>query len=144
MAFGRGDPFRKLLCSKADAKRLYKVSRYSMAQAGQRRLKIPLFDNNMETKPPTPQIRAEFVLDERGNPVVVESRGLKHYKIQLRTEPLSTQLVDTVVYDLHSSFYDPKREVTAEPGLSEYEFPEQITSYGDFVVTAAVSGSAGQ
>lgn len=86
---------------------------------------------------------AEFELDKQGKPAFIESNGLKHYKIKLHTNQIDTSKVDTVVYKLHPTYYDNERVVVAKPSVKQYEFPESITSYGDFKIAVSGSGIAG-
>ena len=88
-----------------------------------------------------PKIAAKFVLDSEGHPVVVKASAeseLKHYKIELfLVDPPSS--AESVTYELHSSYYDPVREVVRS---SENDpFVEPITSYGDYTIRSLASGS---
>ncbi len=86
---------------------------------------------------------AHFVLDSDGASTVIQSSttpDLKHYKINLFTfEAPST--AQSVTYELHSTYYDPLREVVRKS--DDDQFVEPITSYGDYEIRVAVSGSTG-
>jgi hypothetical protein len=88
-------------------------------------------------------VLAEFVLDNEGKPSFIVSNGLKHFKIKLHTNPVDTGKVDTVVYKLHPTYYDPERVVPAG-SEAQCQFAEEITSYGDFKIRVNASGSAGE
>ncbi|MBX3225382.1 MAG: hypothetical protein KF795_33060 [Labilithrix sp.] len=84
-----------------------------------------------------PNLRASFVLGADNRPEYVERDGLRHYKIRLCVEGAPVESA-SVTYRLHSSYWDPVREVF-DP---EHSFAENFTSYGDFNVSASVSGSS--
>ncbi len=88
-----------------------------------------------------PRLGARFVLDTDGAPAAIQSStapDLKHYKIDLFTleAPSSAR---SVTYELHPSYYDPLREVVRKSDKDQ--FVEPITSYGDYEIRVAVSGS---
>lgn len=90
--------------------------------------------------PSRPKLKAKFVTKSDGSLDTIERKGLRHYRIELSlddVDPTSTRLV---TYDLDPSYLDPKREVA--PGTPA--FAQQITSYGDYPVTATVLGHGGQ
>jgi hypothetical protein len=80
-----------------------------------------------------PKLRAEFLLDDDGEPLKAKDGKLTHYEIKLWIEDVPTGAYG-VTYDLHDTYYDPKREVFGASG----DFAEEITSYGDFEVRAKV------
>lgn len=78
-----------------------------------------------------PTIRARFDPDPtQPTPVGVDTKGRRHYGIRLSMEGLRDDTY-MVVYDLHPSYLNPRREVTQGP-----DFTECITSYGDFTIVA--------
>jgi hypothetical protein len=92
----------------------------------------------MSAKPvPKPNIRAEFVMDQ-DHLSFIKRGDLKHYKIVLSVKDPPPD-VQAITFDLHPTYYDPKREVGPESG-----FKEQITSYGDYNITATALGAGGQ
>ena len=77
-----------------------------------------------------PILKARFVLDNSGKPA---ERTSGHYKIKLFVEGVPEDAY-SVTYQLDPSYYDPIRE-TLSPSNG---FAEDITSYGDFLVTARI------
>jgi hypothetical protein len=79
----------------------------------------------------TPKLVARFVLDEKGQPQIIERGNRKHYWIELHVEdaPSDTYAVN---YQLHDDYYDPLRESRE----SSAGFVERLTSYGDYTVQA--------
>jgi len=77
-----------------------------------------------------PEIKAEFILDKEGKP---KGRSSEQYAIRLSVEntPKDTH---AVTYYLHSSYYDPVREVRDQAS----HFCEELTSYGDFDIQVKV------
>ncbi len=84
-----------------------------------------------------PLIKATFDLDESGNPVLVESGKLKHYRIRLQMEGVPEDTY-AVTYVLDDSYYEPIRE-SRKAG----QFFEKLTSYGDYTVQAKIRTKAG-
>lgn len=78
-----------------------------------------------------PRIRAEFVLDAQGRPLRYGSDPA-HYRIRLWVDGAPHD-AHAVNWELHETYFDPVREVLRKPG-----FVEEITSYGDFVITARI------
>ena len=80
-----------------------------------------------------PILTARFHLNDDGKPEFVERDGLKHYVIDLRVDdaPEDTYAVN---YQLHESYYDPRRE-SRERGD---HFVQELTSFGDYTVQAKV------
>lgn len=87
---------------------------------------------------------AEFLLDQQGQPTFLQLGSKKHWKILLKLVNAPTDAA-SVTYKLHDSYWDPSREVirpSAPPPSGEPpSFAEEITSYGDYLVRASVSGS---
>jgi hypothetical protein len=82
-------------------------------------------------------LKAAFELDAAGKPAFVERDGIRHYWIRLSVENAPAEAV-SVTYRLHDSYWDPVREV---PRSSAADFGERISSFGDFVVQASLSGT---
>jgi len=72
-------------------------------------------------------------MDPEGKPLRLEGDNFPHYKIKLWTEgcPRGTYAVN---YKLDDTYNDPNREVRSDV----QNFEEEITSYGDFVVSAQI------
>jgi hypothetical protein len=86
-----------------------------------------------------PKIRAEFKLDDNGNPVTVSRTGSRtHYPIRLFMEDVPADTF-AVTYVLHPTYYNPRREARRR----DRQFEESITSYGDYMVKAKVRGKTG-
>jgi hypothetical protein len=87
-----------------------------------------------------PTIRAEFELDEQGQPRVIKPPcgGHLHYLIRLSVANVPDDTVG-VTYHLHASFSDPTRNV----GRNVEDFAEEITSYGDFDLGVTVRRKSG-
>ena len=81
-----------------------------------------------------PKIRAQFELDEDGNPKALSEGGVSHYRIRLSVEGAPAD-ANAVVYHLPEDFYNPIREVRQGP-----EFPQSITSYSDVALRAQIRG----
>jgi hypothetical protein len=77
-----------------------------------------------------PRLRARFILDERHKPRE-SKKGDFEIVLSLDGLPNGT---DEVMYRLHETYYDPLRVVT--PDENNPLFEEEITSYGDYIVTA--------
>lgn len=82
-----------------------------------------------------PKLIARFKLDATGKPQFRTANGHKHYKLKLYVQD-APENAETVTYKLHSSYYDPVREV--DDRLNN--FKEKITSYGDYHVRAELRG----
>jgi hypothetical protein len=80
-----------------------------------------------------PDLVASFVLDQDGKPKITMEGDTKHYWIQLGVETPPPDAY-AVTYRLHESYYDPIRESRAK----DANFPEQLTSYGDFQLRADI------
>jgi len=77
-----------------------------------------------------PQIKAEFVLDADGKPLVDDG----HYEIRISIYDAPAD-AHRVTYQLdESTYYDPVRDAH-NPGSG---FAEELTSYGDFEIMATV------
>lgn len=85
-----------------------------------------------------PELRARFVLDDDNKPRFLESEQpeRKHYSIILETQAPSE--VESVVYTLDPTYFDPVREVQRSESP---EFAEKITSYGDYCIQIGTSGT---
>lgn len=80
-----------------------------------------------------PKLLAEFELDEQGRPVFSPGDGVNHYRVTLYVvDPPPTAY--SVTYELDESYVVPRRVVSR----TVRDFRECITSYGDYVVRAAV------
>ena len=86
-----------------------------------------------------PELKAEFVLDPGGKPKFVERNGKRHYDIRLRVDSAPDDAYG-VTYELDPSYYDAVREAKDVPGG---RFEENINSYGDYVIRAAVRAKSG-
>ena len=87
-------------------------------------------------------VRAALVLDDKGEPVYIESGGRRHYKIKLSLQTDNPD-VRRVVYKLDPTYYDSIRESND----LKQNFGVETTTYGDygFVVDVTVgSGVARQ
>ncbi|HWX42708.1 MAG TPA: pYEATS domain-containing protein [Blastocatellia bacterium] len=76
-----------------------------------------------------PQLRAEFVLNSKGN--VRRKKGSFEIRLFIADPPSGTRCV---VYKLDESYVDPVRKVWE----AESNFEEYITAYGDFEVNASL------
>ena len=85
-----------------------------------------------------PKIVAEFITDSRGRPQFFEGSARKHYRIRLLLRDVPSD-VSRVTYKLDESYRQPLCEVP----IGVPEFQEEITSFGDFTVTAMVRRRAG-
>ncbi len=85
-----------------------------------------------------PKIAAQFELDDKGTPKAITKGSNKHYNIQLRVLDAPDDTY-AVTYNLHKSYYDPAREVLDKASA----FKEELTSYGDYTVTAKVRTKQG-
>ncbi len=87
---------------------------------------------------PEPTILAEFQLDAEGCPIVL-SRDRKHFALRIfvKGAPTGTR---SITYQLHETFLRPQRVVPR----TVPRFEEELTSYGDFEITALVSGGDGK
>lgn len=92
----------------------------------------------MSEPTPDPKLKLEFVLDEKGEPLKIESGGVPHYEIKVSVENAPKDAYG-VTYRLHSSYFDPVREVldTAD------DFSEQFTTFGDYRLNARVRTDTG-
>ena len=90
----------------------------------------------MKTKP---ELIARFDLDEGGAPRFLESgeSDRRHYNITLHTKAPSG--TESVLYTLDPTYFDPVREVQRS---ERPDFAEEITSYGDYEIQIATSGSS--
>lgn len=76
---------------------------------------------------------------ERGNQISLHRRsGRNDFDIVLFVSGAPKDTV-SVIYNLHESYYDPIREATQ----IKKEFSEEITSYGDYIVTAKILSMSG-
>lgn len=80
-----------------------------------------------------PKLLAEFQLDERGSPVFSTDGDVNHYQITLYI-PDPPSKAYSVTYELDESYVVARRVVPR----TVPEFRECITSYGDYIVKAAV------
>jgi hypothetical protein len=88
-----------------------------------------------------PRVGARFVIGADGVPETLrgpKDPTRKHYRIELFTEA-APESARTITYELHPTYYDRMREVVR--GGEKDEFVERITSYGDYDIRLAVSGS---
>jgi hypothetical protein len=85
-----------------------------------------------------PKIVAEFITDSRGAPQYVEGPSRKHYRIRLSLRDAPPD-VSRVTYKLDESYRQPLREVP----IGVPHFQEEITSFGDYTVTAMLRRRAG-
>ena len=79
----------------------------------------------------SPKIVAEFITDSRGKPQYLEGNSRKHYRIRLLLRDAPSD-VSRVTYKLDDSYRQPLREVP----IGVPHFQEEITSHGDYTVTA--------
>jgi hypothetical protein len=79
------------------------------------------------------EIKAEFVLDENDKPQYFNSGNKRHYKIRLMIANAPPEAIG-VTYKLHETYFDPMREAYDDA----QNFTEEITSYGDYNVTATI------
>jgi hypothetical protein len=86
----------------------------------------------------TPKIVAEFITDSRGKPQYFEGTARKHYRIRLSLRDVPSD-VSRVTYKLPESYRQPVREVP----IGVPNFQEDITSFGDYTVTAMLRRRAG-
>jgi hypothetical protein len=77
-----------------------------------------------------PIIKAEFVLDKDGKPII---SGDRHYAIKLSTKEVPDDTY-AVTYFLHDSYYDPVRESQEK----KTDFAEDLTSFGDYEIKAKI------
>jgi hypothetical protein len=80
-----------------------------------------------------PQLRAEFVTDANGTPETVHGEGVDHFRIKLFVDD-APDGTHAVTYELDPTYFDPVREVRA--GVQRFE--QEITSYGDYELSARV------
>src|SRR5262245_52717067 len=85
-----------------------------------------------------PKIVAEFITDSRGKPQYFEGSSRKHYRIRLSLRGAPSD-VSRVTYKLDESYRQPLREVP----IGVPNFQEEITSFGDYTVTAMLRRRAG-
>ena len=76
----------------------------------------------------SPELVAQFVLDEEGEPTAIDRDGVKHYYIDLKVVGAPEDAF-AANYKLDESYYDPERESRNRDG-----FIERITSFGDYPV----------
>lgn len=77
-----------------------------------------------------PTLQAKFVFDREGR---VDTTKQGHYKIEISVKNAPEDAY-AVTYRLHPSYFDPIREAMNK----EDSFMEEITSYGDYLITARV------
>jgi len=82
----------------------------------------------MATNDPT--LKAAFVLDAQGKP---GGRTAGNYKIKLSIDGCPSDAY-AVTYRLDPTYYDPVREALNQAD----RFSEEITSYGNYVITAKI------
>ena len=82
-----------------------------------------------------PTIQAQFVLDGQGKPTEA-APGVYGIRLSIKGAPADAY---AVTYHLHPTYYDPVREGNDR----ETNFSEEITSYGNFDVTAKVRTKSG-
>lgn len=79
------------------------------------------------------EIKAEFILDSEGKPKFISDGRNRHYEILLKVDDAPEEAIG-VTFKLDESYYDPLREAyRADTG-----FAEEITSYGDYEISATV------
>jgi len=77
-----------------------------------------------------PSLKAAFVLDAQGRP---GGRSSGHYKIRLFIDKAPVDAY-AVTYRLDPTYYDPVREALNQSD----SFAEEISSYGNYVITAKI------
>ena len=82
-----------------------------------------------------PEISVRLVLDDQGNPVVIKSGNVSHYKIEVATENIPDD-VYAANYQLHESYISPFREEREK----ENSFKFKTTTYGDYSIAASLLG----
>jgi hypothetical protein len=82
-----------------------------------------------------PSIQAHFVLDDQGKPTELAPG---HYGIRLSIKGAPADAY-AVTYHLHPTYYDPVRESNDAAN----SFSQEITSYGNFDVTAKIRTKSG-
>jgi hypothetical protein len=85
-----------------------------------------------------PKIVAQFTTDSQGEPQYLKGKSRKHYVIRLFLENAPSD-VSRVTYKLPESYRQPVREVP----VGVPKFGEEITSFGDYTVTAMLRRRAG-
>jgi hypothetical protein len=75
-------------------------------------------------------LKASFVLDSNGKPI---GRSTGNYEIKVSVDNAPEDAYATT-YRLHDSYYDPIREAYSK----EDGFTQDITSYGDYIITARI------
>ena len=85
-----------------------------------------------------PVLVAEFITDDKGEPEFHPGSSYMHYKIRLKVKGAPKDAY-AVTYGLHETYYEPVRE---SRDRSE-DFPEDITSYGDYAVRATIRSKQG-
>ncbi len=83
-----------------------------------------------------PKLLAEFKLDAEGRPQTYSGSRHKHYKIRLSLKNAPPETL-SVAYQLHESYKDRVREIP----IGVPDFREDISSYGDYLVTVTLQGA---
>jgi len=87
-----------------------------------------------------PQLHARLLTNERGDPIFVESKGRKHYRIQFEVKDAPKDAYAATFELDPKTYYDPTRTLAPDDAGN---FVLSTTTYGDYPVSVQLRTKEG-